>query len=116
MHIVPQLILIISQIFPTPQKPWYLPGFSASSATLTFTVIGYASLPIWLLAEAKRRKKKSGHAMPFRALEDAAQAMVSDTVRLAEQEQQLREKQGNNKDVAFIEDVEGTNRNGKQTL
>ncbi|KIW06483.1 uncharacterized protein PV09_02919 [Verruconis gallopava] len=99
--------IISPQIFPTPQKPWYLPGFSTCCATLAFTVIGYASLPLWLLAEARWRKRKTGHAMPFRALEDAAHAMVSETTRIAEQEQRLREEKGLPADIeiAKIEDV-----------
>lgn len=60
-------------------------------------------MPIWLLLEAKRRKKSTGHAMPFRALEDAAQARVSETVRLAEQEQRLREEKAS---VTELEDIE----------
>lgn len=97
--------IIGPQIFPTPQKPWYLAGFSTSCATLTCTVIGYSSLPLWLLAEARWRKKKTGHAMPFRALEDAAHAMVSETGRLAEQEQRLREEKGALEGIELIENV-----------
>lgn len=82
----------LMKIFPVPQAPWYLPGFSTACATLTFSVLGFASLPLWLLLEARQRKKKTGHAMPLRALEDAAHAMVSDTVRQLEQEQALREE------------------------
>lgn len=97
--------IIGPQIFPTPQKPWYLDGFATSCATLTFTIIGYASLPLWLLAEAKWRKKKTGHAMPFRALEDAAHAMVSETGRLAEQQQRLREEKGTLEETAHVENI-----------
>ena len=82
------------QIFPEPDKPWYLPGFSAACATLTFTLFGFASLPLWLLFEARQRKKKTGHAMPLRALEDAQHAMVSDQVRQREHEQTVREEKG----------------------
>jgi hypothetical protein len=59
------------------------------------------------LLEAKYRKKKSGHAMPSRALEDAAHAMVSQTVRTAEDEQRRREEQTTAKaeGVAHIENV-----------
>lgn len=35
------------------------------------------SLPLWLIAEAKTRKRKYGHAMPLGALEDAEHSMVS---------------------------------------
>jgi hypothetical protein len=65
------------QIFPASDEPWYLPGFTAACATLAFTCIGYASLPLWFLWEARSRKKKTGHAMPLRALEDALHAQVA---------------------------------------
>jgi hypothetical protein len=32
---------------------------------------------MWLLLEAKWRKKKTGHAMPLRAMEDAEHSMIS---------------------------------------
>lgn len=100
--------IIGPQIFPIPQKPWYLDGFATSCACLAFTIIGYSSLPLWLLWEARRRKQKTGHAMPFRALEDAAHAMVSDGTKIAEQEQRLREEKGipNQEEVIRTEDVE----------
>lgn len=97
--------IIAPQIFPTPQKLWYLDGFATLCATLTFTIIGSASLPLWLLGEARWRKKKAGHAMPFRALEDAAHAMVSETGRLAEQEQGLKEEKGAFEETAHVENV-----------
>jgi hypothetical protein len=34
-------------------------------------------LPIFLLAEAKRRKAKTGHAMPLQAMEDMENSQVS---------------------------------------
>jgi hypothetical protein len=98
--------LLISKIFPAPQAPWFLAGFAASCATLSFTCLGFASLPLWLLAEAKYRKKKSGHAMPFRALEDAAHAMVSEGVRIAEEEQRRREEQRREKDNGETAQIE----------
>jgi hypothetical protein len=100
--------MLIFQIFPAPQAPWFFAGFATSCATLSFTCLGFASLPLWLLAEAKYRKKKTGHAMPFRALEDAAHAMVSEGVRIAEEEQKRREEQmieKNNGEVAHLENV-----------
>ena len=84
--------IIGPQIFPAPQKPWYLAGFSTACATLAFSCLGFASLPLWLLFEARQRKKKTGHAMPLRALEDAQHAMVSDEVRKREEIQTLEEE------------------------
>lgn len=46
--------------------------------------------------------------MPFRALEDAAHAMVSDGTKIAEQEQRLREEKGlrNDDEIVRAEDIE----------
>lgn len=98
----------ILQIFPIPDKPWYLPGFSAACATLAFTLIGYASLPLWLLWEARRRKRKYGHAMPLRALEDVQHARISDAARAKEREQAMREEKlgGDIESSGHIEQVE----------
>lgn len=58
------------------------------------TTILYASLPFWYLWEAERRKRKYGHAMPLKALEDASHAMVSDAARAREEQQQIVEEKG----------------------
>jgi hypothetical protein len=34
-------------------------------------------LPVWLLLEAKRRKAKTGHALPLQAMEDMENSQVS---------------------------------------
>ncbi|KAF2164820.1 hypothetical protein M409DRAFT_24725 [Zasmidium cellare ATCC 36951] len=73
--------IIGPQIYRTSESPWYLSGFSTSCGTLAFTVIGFASLPLWFFLEARQRKKNTGHALPLRALDDALQAQVSDAVR-----------------------------------
>ncbi|KAK5175461.1 uncharacterized protein LTR77_000600 [Saxophila tyrrhenica] len=78
--------IIGPQIYPEKDAPWYLPGFSAACATLAFTIIGFASLPLWFLWEAKRRKTKTGHAMPKRALEDALHAQLSEAAVEQERE------------------------------
>lgn len=86
--------IIGPQIFPDSDEPWYLPGFSAACATLTFSIIGFASLPLLYLWEAKQRKKKTGHAMPLRALEDALHAQVSEAVVEHEREVAAAEVKG----------------------
>jgi hypothetical protein len=68
---------------------------------------------LWLLAEAKYRKKSTGHAMPFRALEDAAHAMVSDGVRIAEEEQKRREEQMMGKGDEEVVQIENVNETGR---
>ncbi|KIW94367.1 uncharacterized protein Z519_04343 [Cladophialophora bantiana CBS 173.52] len=79
--------IIGPQIFPSTDAPWYLPGFAAASSTIAFTIISFASLPLWLMWEAKRRKAKTGHAMPLRAMEDAEHSTISaaNLARLYEQ-------------------------------
>jgi len=99
------------QIFPIPDKPWYLPGFATACATLAFTLIGFGSLPFWLLWEARRRKAKNGHAMPLRALEDAQQAHISAAAKAKEREQALREEKigGDLESASHVEQVEMEN-------
>ncbi|KAK3628525.1 hypothetical protein LTR56_018570 [Elasticomyces elasticus] len=96
--------IIGPQIFAVTTKPWYLPGFTTSCATLAFTFVGFSSLPVWLLLEARQRKKKTGHAMPLRALEDALHAQVSEAV--LEQEQMaaaMEVKQPLDEEAAHVE-------------
>jgi hypothetical protein len=54
-----------------------LPGFSATCAILAVCILSYATLPVWLLLEAKRRKGKTGHALPLQAMEDMENSQVS---------------------------------------
>lgn len=86
--------IIGPQIFPKPDEPWYLAGFSTGCATLTFSVLGFSTLPLLYLWEAKQRKKKTGHAMPLRALEDALHAQVSEGAREHEREVAAAEVKG----------------------
>jgi hypothetical protein len=86
--------IIGPQIFPHSDAPWYLAGFAASLSCLILACLLYSSLPFWYLWEAQRRKRKYGHAMPLKALEDHAHAMVSEEARLAEQERVMMEEKG----------------------
>lgn len=98
--------LTSQQIFPHSDAPWYVPGFAASLGTLSVTIILYASLPYWYLWEAERRKRKYGHAMPIKALEDASHAMVSDAARAREEQQQIIEEKSAAADIERAEHVE----------
>lgn len=98
--------IIGPQIFPHADSPWYLPGFSASLGALIVTLILYASLPFWYLWEAQRRKRKYGHAMPLKALEDAGHAMVSDEAKAREQQTQILEEKAREADVETADQVE----------
>lgn len=40
-------------------------------------ILSFATLPLWLLLEAKRRKAKTGHALPLQAMEDMENSQVS---------------------------------------
>jgi hypothetical protein len=40
-------------------------------------ILSYLTLPYWLYREAMSRKRKTGHALPVQALEDAEHSQVS---------------------------------------
>ncbi|RFU26180.1 hypothetical protein B7463_g10159, partial [Scytalidium lignicola] len=69
--------IIAPQIYPAQDAPRYLPGFSATCGILALCILSYATLPVWLLLEAKRRKAKTGHALPLQAMEDMENSQVS---------------------------------------
>ncbi|KAK2779471.1 hypothetical protein FQN52_003758 [Onygenales sp. PD_12] len=69
--------IISPQIYPNSDAPFFLPGFTATCAILAICILTYLTLPFWLLHEAKRRKAKTGHAMPIAAMEDAEHSMIS---------------------------------------
>ncbi|PGG96864.1 hypothetical protein AJ79_09426 [Helicocarpus griseus UAMH5409] len=69
--------IISPQIYPNPDAPYFLPGFTATCAILSICIISYLTLPLWLLREAKLRKRKTVHSMPIVAMEDAEHSMVS---------------------------------------
>ncbi|KAK2808414.1 hypothetical protein FQN50_004799 [Emmonsiellopsis sp. PD_5] len=69
--------IISPQIYPNHDAPFFLPGFTATCAILAICILTYLTLPFWLLHEAKRRKAKTGHAMPIAAMEDAEHSMIS---------------------------------------
>ncbi|KAJ9616416.1 hypothetical protein H2200_000134 [Cladophialophora chaetospira] len=102
--------IIGPQIFPSTDAPWYLPGFAAASSTIAFTIISFASLPLWLLWEAKRRKAKTGHAMPLRAIEDAEHSTISAAnLALLREQNALEEKRGLEvEDHRHIEEIPDT--------
>lgn len=63
-------------------------------------------MPIWLLTEAKRRKRKTGHAMPLRAMEDAEHSMISAAARVRLHEiNAMEEKVGFDEEHGHLETV-----------
>ncbi len=67
------------QMYPNSDSPYYLPGFAATVALLVVSILTYATLPICLEFEAKRRKAKTGHALPLQSLEDLANSQLSES-------------------------------------
>ena len=86
-------------MYPDADGPWFFQAFAATCCLLAVCVLAYLTLPAVLLWEAKQRKAKYGHAMPLRAMEDAARSKAT-----AVQFERLQE--GLNKgDVQHIERV-----------
>ncbi|OAL38112.1 hypothetical protein AYO20_02564 [Fonsecaea nubica] len=84
--------IIAPQMYPNQDAPRYLAGFAGTLALLVVCILSYLTLPLWLMREAHVRKKKTGHAMPLQAIEDAERSMVTDAAhdlihRLNEQEE-----------------------------
>ena len=64
-------------MYPNKDAPQYVNGFAGTCAVLAICILSYLTLPLWLLREANARKKKTGHAMPLQAMEDAENSQVS---------------------------------------
>ncbi|KAL6248637.1 hypothetical protein RBB50_004892 [Rhinocladiella similis] len=92
-------------IFPSSDAPWYVPGFSAACSTIAFTIVSFASLPVWLLMEARSRKKKTGHAMPLRAMEDAEHSMISAAAMARLHEQNMMENKVDIEAPKHVEEI-----------
>ncbi|KFX93817.1 hypothetical protein O988_06615 [Pseudogymnoascus sp. VKM F-3808] len=69
--------IIAPQMYPNTDGPNYVAGFAGTCALLAVCVLSYCTLPLWLLREANARKKKTGHALPLQAMEDAENSQVS---------------------------------------
>ncbi|KAK8087373.1 hypothetical protein PG994_002347 [Apiospora phragmitis] len=63
--------IISPQMYPDSAAPWYLSAFIATVCLLAVCVLSYLALPTVLLWEARKRKARTGHAMPRWAMEDA---------------------------------------------
>ena len=64
-------------MYPNKDAPNYVAGFTGTLVLICVCIVSYLSLPLWLLREANRRKRKTGHAMPLQAMEDAENSQVS---------------------------------------
>lgn len=65
-------------MFPDKDSPLFQNGFIACITLQAVCIVTYLCLPILLIWEAEGRKKKTGHAMPLRAIIDAENAQASD--------------------------------------
>lgn len=65
-------------MYPDKDKPFYHAGFLASIGLQVTCIVTFLCIPALLLLEAKQRIKKTGHAMPLRAMQDAENAQVSE--------------------------------------
>lgn len=61
-------------MYPESDGPWYTPAFTATCCLLVVCILSYLMLPAVIMWEARQRKQKYGHAMPLRAMEDAARS------------------------------------------
>ncbi|KIW47782.1 uncharacterized protein PV06_00445 [Exophiala oligosperma] len=80
--------IIAPQMYPNKDAPNYVQGFSATVGLLAASLVIYATIPFWLQLEARQRKRKTGHALPLRSLEDSEHSAVS-----PEMLQRMREMQ-----------------------
>lgn len=73
-------------MYPNKDAPRYLIGFTATCCLLAICIVSYATLPLWLLFEAKQRKRKTGHALPLQAMIDSENSQVTAETRARIQE------------------------------
>ncbi|KAF9892101.1 hypothetical protein FE257_002507 [Aspergillus nanangensis] len=96
--------IIAPQMFPDKDGPLYQNGFIACVALEGVCILTYLCLPVLLLWEAERRKRKTGHAMPLRAILDAENAQVSDAAIARLHEIQEQERAVHLKETKMAED------------
>ncbi|KAJ5808355.1 hypothetical protein N7474_009624 [Penicillium riverlandense] len=106
--------IIAPQMFPDTDAPLFHSGFIGCVTLQVICVISCLCIPILLLLEAEHRKRKTGHAMPLRAILDAENSQVSEAAlaRLhAIQEQEAKDLEdmkigASGGNVQHVEDVE----------
>ncbi|KAK5118472.1 hypothetical protein LTR62_002987 [Meristemomyces frigidus] len=65
------------QMYPNSDGPLYVPAFKASVAVIVLGIVLYLTIPVWLMLEAKMRKRKTDFALPLQAMEDEEHNAVS---------------------------------------
>jgi len=64
-------------MYPNEDAPYFVSGFTGATTVIACGIIAYSTLPLWLMWEAKRRKAKTGHAIPLQAMEDEDNSQIS---------------------------------------
>ncbi|KAL5363340.1 major facilitator superfamily domain-containing protein [Aspergillus floccosus] len=91
--------IIGPQMFPDKDKPLYHNGFMACMALEVVCILVYLCLPVLLLWEAQQRKRKTGHAMPLRAILDAENAQEEAAMQM---KQAKRTREGRSEHVENV--------------
>jgi len=68
------------QMFPNSDAPLYHKAFVGTCAIIAVATLSYLTLPFLLSREARARKRKTGHAMSLRAMEDAGKLKLLQTL------------------------------------
>lgn len=64
-------------MYPNEDAPYFISGFTGATSVIAGGILAYATLPLWLMWEANRRKRKTGFAIPIQAMEDEENSQVS---------------------------------------
>ncbi|GAM33572.1 the major facilitator superfamily permease [Talaromyces pinophilus] len=99
--------IIGPQMYPNSDAPQYLAGFIATCALLGVCILTYLTLPYWLYYEARTRKRKTGHALPLTAIEDAEISHISAAALTRIHEVNEHEEQASEKNAAEKGNEEG---------
>ncbi|KIW23934.1 uncharacterized protein PV07_09681 [Cladophialophora immunda] len=70
--------IIAPQMFPNADAPLYHEAFVGTCAIVAVAIVSALTIPYWLSLEARTRKRKYGHAMPLRAIDDAGLSQTTD--------------------------------------
>ncbi len=68
-------------MYPNADAPLFIAGFTGTVSIIAGGILAYLTLPMWLMWEANRRKRKTGHAVPLQAMEDEENSQVSEAAQ-----------------------------------
>ncbi|KAL2067353.1 hypothetical protein VTL71DRAFT_1778 [Oculimacula yallundae] len=92
--------ILAPQMYPNQDSPNYVAGFTGTLGLIIVCIAAYLSLPFFLSLEASMRKKKTGHAIPLQALEDADNCKIASITREINHEDVTTTKAGYAGEVA----------------